>query len=82
MLTRCSFTNSLLHAAYKWPLLAKGLFSHGQGLNINHHACTMWVGDFKIVIRNYKPSFPHDVFHHRLSVVLKLVEFLVKQLRK
>uniref|UniRef100_A0A2H1WPV1 SFRICE_020758 n=1 Tax=Spodoptera frugiperda TaxID=7108 RepID=A0A2H1WPV1_SPOFR len=33
---------------YKWPLLTKGLFSHGEGLSINHHACSMRVGDFKL----------------------------------
>uniref|UniRef100_A0A2H1VUU5 SFRICE_026141 n=1 Tax=Spodoptera frugiperda TaxID=7108 RepID=A0A2H1VUU5_SPOFR len=40
--------------AYKWPLLTKGLSSHGEGLSINHHACSM-IGDFKLLIRNYKP---------------------------
>uniref|UniRef100_A0A2H1V3G1 SFRICE_012601 n=1 Tax=Spodoptera frugiperda TaxID=7108 RepID=A0A2H1V3G1_SPOFR len=33
------------------------LFSHGKGLSINHHACSMWVGDFKLVIRNFCPGF-------------------------
>uniref|UniRef100_A0A2H1V4W4 SFRICE_001424 n=1 Tax=Spodoptera frugiperda TaxID=7108 RepID=A0A2H1V4W4_SPOFR len=55
---------------YNWPLLTKGLFSHGEGLNINHHACSMRVGDFKVIIKNYKPTFPHDVFHHRTNIAL------------
>uniref|UniRef100_A0A2H1WM88 SFRICE_027526 n=1 Tax=Spodoptera frugiperda TaxID=7108 RepID=A0A2H1WM88_SPOFR len=38
---------------YKWPYLTKGLFSHGVGLSINYHACSMRVGDFKLMIRNY-----------------------------
>uniref|UniRef100_A0A2H1VZZ5 SFRICE_026966 n=1 Tax=Spodoptera frugiperda TaxID=7108 RepID=A0A2H1VZZ5_SPOFR len=55
---------------YKWPRLTKSL-SHGEGLNINHHACSMRVGDFKLIIRNYKARLPHDVFLHRLSVPVK-----------
>uniref|UniRef100_A0A2H1W8N7 SFRICE_012613 n=1 Tax=Spodoptera frugiperda TaxID=7108 RepID=A0A2H1W8N7_SPOFR len=47
---------------YKWPLLTKGLFSHGEGLSINHYTCSMQVVDFKLIIRNYKLRFPHDVF--------------------
>uniref|UniRef100_A0A2H1V9K9 SFRICE_000589 n=1 Tax=Spodoptera frugiperda TaxID=7108 RepID=A0A2H1V9K9_SPOFR len=54
-------------SAYKWPLLTKSLFSYAEGLSINHHTCSMQVGDFKLIIRNYKPRFPH-VFFHRLSV--------------
>uniref|UniRef100_A0A2H1VXQ3 SFRICE_030734 n=1 Tax=Spodoptera frugiperda TaxID=7108 RepID=A0A2H1VXQ3_SPOFR len=45
--------------------------SHGEGLSIDHHACSMRVGDLKLIIRNYKPRFPHDVFLHYLSVVSK-----------
>uniref|UniRef100_A0A2H1VMC6 SFRICE_005035 n=1 Tax=Spodoptera frugiperda TaxID=7108 RepID=A0A2H1VMC6_SPOFR len=29
------------NCTYKWPLLTKGLFSYGEGLSINHHACSM-----------------------------------------
>uniref|UniRef100_A0A2H1V4L8 SFRICE_003675 n=1 Tax=Spodoptera frugiperda TaxID=7108 RepID=A0A2H1V4L8_SPOFR len=36
----------------------QSLFSHREGLIINHHVCSMRVGDFKLVIRNYKPRFP------------------------
>uniref|UniRef100_A0A2H1WSN8 SFRICE_028850 n=1 Tax=Spodoptera frugiperda TaxID=7108 RepID=A0A2H1WSN8_SPOFR len=55
-------------SAYKWPLLTKALFSHDEGLSINHHACTMRVGDFKLTIRNYKPRSPHDVFLFRCII--------------
>uniref|UniRef100_A0A2H1V8K1 SFRICE_010146 n=1 Tax=Spodoptera frugiperda TaxID=7108 RepID=A0A2H1V8K1_SPOFR len=41
--------------AYNWPLLTKVLFSHGEGLSINHHALAMRVGDFRLIIRYYKP---------------------------
>uniref|UniRef100_A0A2H1WUZ3 SFRICE_023606 n=1 Tax=Spodoptera frugiperda TaxID=7108 RepID=A0A2H1WUZ3_SPOFR len=51
--------------------ITKGLFSYGKGLSINHHTCSMWVGDFQLIIRNYKLTFPHDVFFHRLSVLAK-----------
>uniref|UniRef100_A0A2H1VXX3 SFRICE_017735 n=1 Tax=Spodoptera frugiperda TaxID=7108 RepID=A0A2H1VXX3_SPOFR len=39
----------------------QSLFLHGEDLSINHHACSMRVGDFKLFIRNNKPRFPHDV---------------------
>uniref|UniRef100_A0A2H1WTB6 SFRICE_007691 n=1 Tax=Spodoptera frugiperda TaxID=7108 RepID=A0A2H1WTB6_SPOFR len=32
----------------------KGLFSYEEGLDINHHACSVLVGAFKLIIRNYK----------------------------
>uniref|UniRef100_A0A2H1VAI3 SFRICE_027510 n=1 Tax=Spodoptera frugiperda TaxID=7108 RepID=A0A2H1VAI3_SPOFR len=48
-------------------LQTKSLFSHGEGLTINHHDCSMRVGDFKHIIRNYKSRFPHDLFLHRLG---------------
>uniref|UniRef100_A0A2H1VH01 SFRICE_031576 n=1 Tax=Spodoptera frugiperda TaxID=7108 RepID=A0A2H1VH01_SPOFR len=41
--------------AFKWPLLTKGLISHGEGLSINHHACSMLVSDYRLIIRRYKP---------------------------
>uniref|UniRef100_A0A2H1WHT3 SFRICE_026240 n=1 Tax=Spodoptera frugiperda TaxID=7108 RepID=A0A2H1WHT3_SPOFR len=41
--------------------------SHEECLSINHHACSMRVGDFKLIIRNYKPRFRHDVLLHRLT---------------
>uniref|UniRef100_A0A2H1VJ29 SFRICE_018916 n=1 Tax=Spodoptera frugiperda TaxID=7108 RepID=A0A2H1VJ29_SPOFR len=40
-----------------WPLLTKALFSHGEGLSINHHACSMRVGDFKLIIEVVSPGF-------------------------
>uniref|UniRef100_A0A2H1WPU2 SFRICE_025451 n=1 Tax=Spodoptera frugiperda TaxID=7108 RepID=A0A2H1WPU2_SPOFR len=43
--------------AYKWPLLNKGLCSHGESLSITHHTCTMWVGDFIFIIRNCKTGY-------------------------
>uniref|UniRef100_A0A2H1W808 SFRICE_019688 n=1 Tax=Spodoptera frugiperda TaxID=7108 RepID=A0A2H1W808_SPOFR len=49
-------------------LLTKDCFSHGKGLSINHHACSMRVVDFKLIIRNYKPRFPHDVFLYHMSL--------------
>uniref|UniRef100_A0A2H1W294 SFRICE_004981 n=1 Tax=Spodoptera frugiperda TaxID=7108 RepID=A0A2H1W294_SPOFR len=48
--------------------------SHGEDLSIYHHACSMRVGDFKLVIRNYKPRFPDDVFLHRFSMVDAVAE--------
>ncbi|CAH0695283.1 unnamed protein product [Spodoptera exigua] len=33
----------------------------------------MRVGDFKLIIRNYKSRFPHDVYLQRLSVPSTLV---------
>uniref|UniRef100_A0A2H1WFQ6 SFRICE_035004 n=1 Tax=Spodoptera frugiperda TaxID=7108 RepID=A0A2H1WFQ6_SPOFR len=30
-----------------WPLLTKGLFSHGEGLSINHHACLVQAGTYR-----------------------------------
>uniref|UniRef100_A0A2H1VUL4 SFRICE_026110 n=1 Tax=Spodoptera frugiperda TaxID=7108 RepID=A0A2H1VUL4_SPOFR len=48
--------------AYQWPLLTKGLFSHGECLSFNHHACSMRVSDFKLIIRSYKPKFRHVFF--------------------
>uniref|UniRef100_A0A2H1WLZ1 SFRICE_035186 n=1 Tax=Spodoptera frugiperda TaxID=7108 RepID=A0A2H1WLZ1_SPOFR len=53
---------------YKWPVLTKGLFSYGECLNFNHHACSMRIGDFKLIIRKYKPRFPHNNFLRRLLV--------------
>uniref|UniRef100_A0A2H1VR49 SFRICE_005651 n=1 Tax=Spodoptera frugiperda TaxID=7108 RepID=A0A2H1VR49_SPOFR len=47
---------------YKWPQQTKGLFSHGEGLGVNHRFCSMRVGDFKLIIINYKIRFPHDGF--------------------
>uniref|UniRef100_A0A2H1VQC8 SFRICE_018669 n=1 Tax=Spodoptera frugiperda TaxID=7108 RepID=A0A2H1VQC8_SPOFR len=35
--------------AYKWTVLAKGRFSHREGLSINHHAGSMRDGDFKVI---------------------------------
>uniref|UniRef100_A0A2H1VLD9 SFRICE_026080 n=1 Tax=Spodoptera frugiperda TaxID=7108 RepID=A0A2H1VLD9_SPOFR len=67
--TSFGFTSGFTRpTAYKWPLLTKGLFSHG-GLNINHHAYSMQVGNFILIFRNYKPRFPHDIFLHHLSVL-------------
>uniref|UniRef100_A0A2H1VUI4 SFRICE_034231 n=1 Tax=Spodoptera frugiperda TaxID=7108 RepID=A0A2H1VUI4_SPOFR len=43
------------HSDTIWPRLTRGLFSYGDGLSINHHACAMQVGNFKLIIRNYKP---------------------------
>uniref|UniRef100_A0A2H1W3P8 SFRICE_022853 n=1 Tax=Spodoptera frugiperda TaxID=7108 RepID=A0A2H1W3P8_SPOFR len=40
----------------------------GYILASQHHACSMRVGDFKLIIRNYKPRFPHDVFLHYLPL--------------
>uniref|UniRef100_A0A2H1W051 SFRICE_027963 n=1 Tax=Spodoptera frugiperda TaxID=7108 RepID=A0A2H1W051_SPOFR len=54
--------------AYKWAQLGIGYFSHGEDLSINHHACSMRVNDFKLIIRNYKARFPHDVLLHRLGL--------------
>uniref|UniRef100_A0A2H1VGC5 SFRICE_022560 n=1 Tax=Spodoptera frugiperda TaxID=7108 RepID=A0A2H1VGC5_SPOFR len=34
--------------------LIKGLFSHGEGWSINNRVCSMRVGNFKLIIRNYK----------------------------
>uniref|UniRef100_A0A2H1VZU2 SFRICE_028100 n=1 Tax=Spodoptera frugiperda TaxID=7108 RepID=A0A2H1VZU2_SPOFR len=47
-----------------WPLLTKRLFSHGEGLSIN----LQWIGNFKLMIKNYKPKYPHDIFLHRLNL--------------
>uniref|UniRef100_A0A2H1V3A5 SFRICE_014155 n=1 Tax=Spodoptera frugiperda TaxID=7108 RepID=A0A2H1V3A5_SPOFR len=33
----------MIKVAYKLPILTKGLFSHGEGLSINHHCCLMRV---------------------------------------
>uniref|UniRef100_A0A2H1WMJ9 SFRICE_030459 n=1 Tax=Spodoptera frugiperda TaxID=7108 RepID=A0A2H1WMJ9_SPOFR len=51
----------------KWPLLTKDFFSLGESLRINHHACSMRFGDFKLIIRSYKPRFPHNVFLHHMK---------------
>uniref|UniRef100_A0A2H1VIS1 SFRICE_035570 n=1 Tax=Spodoptera frugiperda TaxID=7108 RepID=A0A2H1VIS1_SPOFR len=40
--------------AYEWPLPTNSLFSHGEGLSVNYHASLLWVGDFKLIIRNRK----------------------------
>uniref|UniRef100_A0A2H1VAF9 SFRICE_003996 n=1 Tax=Spodoptera frugiperda TaxID=7108 RepID=A0A2H1VAF9_SPOFR len=53
-----------------WPLVAKGLLSHGECVSINHHACSMRVGDFKLIIRNYKPRFLHNVFLHPGKIIV------------
>uniref|UniRef100_A0A2H1WGS9 SFRICE_027666 n=1 Tax=Spodoptera frugiperda TaxID=7108 RepID=A0A2H1WGS9_SPOFR len=45
-----------------WPLLTKVPFSHGQGLNINHYAYSRPNGNFKLIIKNSKPRFSHDVY--------------------
>uniref|UniRef100_A0A2H1WIJ7 SFRICE_030722 n=1 Tax=Spodoptera frugiperda TaxID=7108 RepID=A0A2H1WIJ7_SPOFR len=36
-------------------------------LSISHHACSIQVCDFKLIIRNYKPRFPYNDFLHRLG---------------
>ncbi|PZC76890.1 hypothetical protein B5X24_HaOG204029 [Helicoverpa armigera] len=38
---------------FNLPLLDTGLFSYGKGLRVNHHACSMRVGDFKL----FSPGF-------------------------
>uniref|UniRef100_A0A2H1WYT9 SFRICE_013233 n=1 Tax=Spodoptera frugiperda TaxID=7108 RepID=A0A2H1WYT9_SPOFR len=35
------FISHITSSAYKWPLLTKGVFSHGESLSFNHHACSM-----------------------------------------
>uniref|UniRef100_A0A2H1W113 SFRICE_012423 n=1 Tax=Spodoptera frugiperda TaxID=7108 RepID=A0A2H1W113_SPOFR len=58
---------------YKWPLMTKSLFSRREDLSIIHQTCSMRVGDFKLIIRNYKAKFSHDVFFYRLSVMSKMI---------
>uniref|UniRef100_A0A2H1VFI6 SFRICE_014763 n=1 Tax=Spodoptera frugiperda TaxID=7108 RepID=A0A2H1VFI6_SPOFR len=45
---------------YKWSRLTKGLFSHGEGLNIKHHACSMGVGDFNLIISHQHKQQPRE----------------------
>uniref|UniRef100_A0A2H1WUB4 SFRICE_028968 n=1 Tax=Spodoptera frugiperda TaxID=7108 RepID=A0A2H1WUB4_SPOFR len=61
--TSRNYEKRVTSTASKWPLLTKGLFSHGEGLSINHHACSMRVGDFKLKIRNYKPRIFYRLPH-------------------
>uniref|UniRef100_A0A2H1VM82 SFRICE_013791 n=1 Tax=Spodoptera frugiperda TaxID=7108 RepID=A0A2H1VM82_SPOFR len=45
--------------AHKWPLLTKGVFSHGEGLSINHTTldqCGLAISNLKLEIIN--PGFP------------------------
>uniref|UniRef100_A0A2H1W8G6 SFRICE_036557 n=1 Tax=Spodoptera frugiperda TaxID=7108 RepID=A0A2H1W8G6_SPOFR len=42
---------------YKCRLLNKGIFSHGEGLGINRHSCSMRVDNFKLIIEILSSGF-------------------------
>uniref|UniRef100_A0A2H1WK06 SFRICE_021113 n=1 Tax=Spodoptera frugiperda TaxID=7108 RepID=A0A2H1WK06_SPOFR len=65
----------------KWPLLTKSLCSLGEGLSINHHACSMRVGDFKYILRTDKPKFPHYIFLHDFFTVMAFGSHLTRKYR-
>uniref|UniRef100_A0A2H1V337 SFRICE_023810 n=1 Tax=Spodoptera frugiperda TaxID=7108 RepID=A0A2H1V337_SPOFR len=48
------------YTVYKWPLLTKRLFSHGEGLSINLYACSMQVGESFNGYSNWPLAIPMD----------------------
>uniref|UniRef100_A0A2H1VAM3 SFRICE_022834 n=1 Tax=Spodoptera frugiperda TaxID=7108 RepID=A0A2H1VAM3_SPOFR len=67
-------SHHIISLLLKWPLLTKFFFSQGEGLSINHHACSIATIAACVVCRGMlllSTSFWHG---------LKLIEFLVKQL--